>query len=226
MPYSGAGPCSRLDPVSGIPNALPPHGSLGQPTRGRLSNPKPHGRPLVARDTLRPFPPRGSPFVLAAGRALGTCHRTRCKPARRMSQEVFILNVSTVAPHTATRCRTGARSRSSIRHCGRRNGPADGVIATTSATRRCRAWLKLAPSRQSDGAPGIRGRAARPVGRGAQAVGVHLHHALRDELDHLAQQVGIGPFSASSASAILGLVIVFPPLPGAQTSSRIGLRHS
>lgn len=31
-----------------------------------------------------------------------------------------------------------------------------------------------------------------PIRRGAQALGVHLHHALGDELDHLAQQIGAG----------------------------------
>jgi hypothetical protein len=51
------------------------------------------------------------------------------------------------------------------------------------------------------GAPlGVSGR--------AQALHIHVHHALGDVLDHLPQQIGVRAFSTTSASAISGLVVI------------------
>ena len=50
--------------------------------------------------------------------------------------------------------------------------------------------------------------ACAPLTGGAEVLDVELHHPFDDARDHLAQQIGVRPFSRGSASAMLGLVIV------------------
>ena len=52
------------------------------------------------------------------------------------------------------------------------------------------------------------------IGRRAQTLSVHLHHALRHELDHLPQQIAVGAVGSQNLWTRLGLIFSkpFPPL--------------